>query len=99
MDKKNRGCRRDFFLNNSINLIKLRCHLAQGSYAAYAQHLMHQATFFQDGHLLQVGLEGPPGGALGKRTVMSKAGCLAATIAPCHLVIPFRTNRNIAITR
>ncbi|OGO23396.1 MAG: hypothetical protein A2Y54_08700 [Chloroflexi bacterium RBG_16_51_16] len=91
---KNRGLRRDFFLNNSINLIKLRCHLAQGSYAAYAQHLMHQAAFFQDGHLLQVGFEGPPGGTLGERTVVSEAGCLALlSITCCQRVM----GRNIGL--
>ncbi len=53
-----------FFLKFSDWWNKLRGHLAQGSYAAYAQHLMHQAAFFQDGHLLQVGLEVPPGGTM-----------------------------------
>jgi hypothetical protein len=82
-----------------IFLKPLRWYLAQGSNTAHTHNLMHQAPFFQDGHLLQIGLEGPPGGALGERTVVSEAGRLAATIAPCHLMIPFPIVRKVAITR
>jgi hypothetical protein len=57
---------------------KLDLRLAQGLDALGAPHLLNQAAILQEGHLLQIRLPIPIGGALGKRAIMPESCGLAA---------------------
>ena len=62
LNKKSR-LRRDFLLENFGTLGERLAHCLD---AFGAEHLMHNASLFHHDRLLQVGLEGTIGGALGE---------------------------------
>ena len=68
----------------------LREGLAHRLDALGAQHLVDHASFFHYNRLLQVGFEGPIGGALGERAIVPEGGGLAAVCTLSHdLPFPF----------
>jgi hypothetical protein len=55
-----------------------------------AHNLFEQAAILQDGHLLQIGFEGPVGGAQGERAIMPESGRLTAICTFSHRTLSFR---------
>jgi hypothetical protein len=53
-----------------------------------AKHLGRLAFSMPDGDLLKIGTEGPLGGALGERAIVSEGECFAAFFTFCHVQIP-----------